>query len=426
MKAFLLIWFGQVVSLTGSSLTSFALGVWVYQLTGSATQFALISLFATLPGIFASPLAGVMADRWNRRWVMIISDSGAVCCTLMILLLLNADILNIWHIYIINSVRSVFNAFQFPAYTAAITQMIPKRHLGRASGMTEGGDAVSFLISPLMAGVLMGIIRLEGIIIIDFITFLFSMITLFIARIPDVHTTAAGEAGKGSLLYEALFAWNYIVTKPGLFAMLIYFAVINLLMGMVEVLATPLVLSFASPVVLGTILSVGGIGMVAGSLIMSAWGGPRRLIMGVIAFDFMTGFYTLTLGFHTYVPILAATLFLLMLGMPISNGCCKVIWQKKVESDLQGRVFALTRMVSWSSLPFAYILAGPLADYVFEPLMASDGFLAGSVGRIIGVGHGRGIGLLFIVMGLLTILTSVAAFLYPRLRLLEDELPDAG
>jgi len=425
MKAFLLIWFGQVVSLTGSGLTSFALGVWVYQQTGSATQFALISLFSTLPGIPVSPFAGVLADRWNRRWVMILSDSGAAFCTLILLLLLNADILNVWHIYIINSFRSIFNAFQFPAYTAAITQMIPKRHLGRASGMTEGGDAVSFLISPIMAGVLLGIIRLEGIILLDFITFIISLITLLSVNIPDINTTAAGEAGKGSMLYETLYGWNYIISKPGLFAMLIYFAVINLLMGMVEVLATPMILSFASPAALGVILSVGGIGMVTGSLIMSVWGGPKRLISGVTVFDFMTGFYTMTMGFHTYIPLLAVTLFLLMSGFPISNGCCKVIWQKKIESDIQGRIFALTRMISWSSLPFAYIIAGPLADHVFEPMMAQDGLLAGSIGKIIGVGQGRGIGLLFIFLGGFTMLASIAAFLYPRLRRLEDELPDA-
>ncbi len=424
MRIFILIWFGQLVSLIGSGITGFALGVWVYQRTGSVTQFALISLFTQLPGIVISPVAGALVDRWNRRWTMIISDSGAGVSTLAIALLLVSSRLEIWHIYLAAAVSSTFSAFQWPAYSAATTLLVPKQYLGRTSGMTQLGEAASRLISPWLGGVLLVTIQLQGVILLDFITFLFALLTLLSVRFPDVKTTAVGKAGKGSLLREAAYGWTYIATRPGLLGLVIFFTTCNLLIGVVSVLITPLGLSLASVTLLGTVLSIGGTGMVVGSLVMSIWGGPQRLIYGILCFQLLGGFCLLVAGLSTSVPLLAVTTFLFCFGWPIIYGCYQVIWQRKVAPDVQGRVFAVRRMIAFSSLPLAYLVAGPLADRVFEPLMTPNGPLAGSIGQLIGVGPGRGIGLLFIIMGTLTMLATVVAYQYPRLRLLEDELPD--
>ncbi len=425
MRVFILIWFGQLVSLIGSGLTGFALGIWVYQRTGSVTQFALISLCTTLPLILISPLAGTLVDRWNRRWLMILSDSAAGLSTLAIALLLVAGRLEVWHIYLAAAWGSTFSAFQWPAYAAATTLLVPKKHLGRASGMTQLGQAVAQLISPVLAGVLLVTIQLPGIILLDFSTFVCALVTLLLVRFPDAKTTAAPQSGKGSLLREAAYGWRYITARPGLFGLLIFFTASNFLLGFVVVLATPLVLSFASSVVLGTILSIGGMGMLVGSLVMSTWGGSQRRINIVFGFMLLSGLCIMAAGLRPSIPLFALATFLFFFGLPIINGSCQVIFQKKVAPDVQGRVFALNGAIAGASLPLAYVVAGPLADKVFEPLMASNGALAGSIGQLIGVGPGRGIGLLFIVMGALTILVTVVAYQYPRLRVVEDELPDA-
>ena len=425
MRVFFLIWFGQLVSLIGSGLTSFALGVWVYQRTGSVTQFALISLSTTLPLIAISPLAGALIDRWNRRWSMIISDSGAGLSSLAIALLLAVGHLEIWHIYLATAVSSSFSAFQWPAYTATTTLLVPKQHLSRASGITQLGGAAARLISPVLAGVLLVTIQLKGVILLDFATFLFALVTLLSVRFPKAKSTVTREAGKGSLLQETAYGWTYITARPGLLGLLIFFAASNFLLGVVQVLVTPLVLSFASPAVLGTVLSISGIGMLVGSLVMSTWGGPQRHMNTVFGFTLLLGLCILAAGLRPSAPLFALAAFLFFFSLPIINASSQVIFQQKVAPDVQGRVFALNGAIAGSAMPLAYVVAGPLADQVFEPLMATSGPLAGSIGQLIGVGPGRGIGLLFIVMGALTMLATIAAYQYRRLRLVEDELPDA-
>jgi len=424
MRTFFIVLFGQVISITGSDMTSFALGVWVYQRTGSATQFALISLFIVLPNILMSPLAGALVDRWNRRWAMILSDSSAAITTLAIALLVLADSLEIWHIYLAVAISSTFQAFHEPAASAAITQLVPKQHFGRASGMIQVGMGLAQIFSPMLGGILLVTIGLQGVILLDVATFICALVILLLVRFPDVKTTETGKAGRGTLLHEAVYGWRYLKDRPGLLGLLILFAVSNFMVGIVAVLFTPLVLSLSSAAVLGTILSVGGIGMLMGGLVMSIWGGPQRLIYGVLGFLLLGGVSILVVGFHTIVLLLAVSVFLFSFSTPFVGGCSQAIWLKKVAPDIQGRVFAMRQMIAGASLPLAFILAGPLADYVFEPLMAANGYLAGSIGQIIGTGPGRGIGLLFIVMGTLTILTIILAYQFPRLRLVEDDLPD--
>lgn len=425
MRVFLIVWFGQLISLIGSGLTNFALGVWVYQRTGSVTQFSLILLFAMLPSILVSPVAGAMVDRWNRRSCMILSDSGAAITTVAVALLLATGNLQLWHIYLAVGLDSIFKAFQLPAYTASTSLLVPKEQLPRAIGMVQSGQACARLVSPLLAGVLLGIIQLQGIILLDLATFLFAVTTLLLVRFPNAKTDAIPSAKKASLWREALEGATYIFVRPGLLALLIIFAVDNFVAGLVEVLLTPLVLSFTSVTVLGTIQSVGGAGMLLGSVIMSIRKGPQSMLPSIFAFDILAHLCILAFGFRTSFPLFALANFLLFFSLPFINGYSNTILLKKVTPDIQGRVFATINMICWSCIPLAYVVAGPLADRIFEPLMAADGLLAGSIGQILGVGPGRGIGLLFITMEIIAIIVTVAVYRYPRLRFVERELPDA-
>ena len=268
---FSIIWLGQLVSILGSSITGFALSIWVYQRTGSATQFGLIAFCGVLPSILFSPLAGALVDRWNHRWTMILSDFGAGLITLAIFLLLVTGRFEVWHIYVLSALSSTFSAFQWPAYTAAITLLVPKQHLGRAGGMVQMEQGIVQLVAPMLAGLLLEIIQLQGILLLDMAACLFALVTLLSVHFPRASATPAGKPDKGSLLHEIAYGWTYLTSRPRLLGLLMFFTVSNFLSGIVGVLFGPLVLSFASPSAYGTLLSIAGIGILIGSLVMSVW-----------------------------------------------------------------------------------------------------------------------------------------------------------
>jgi DHA3 family macrolide efflux protein-like MFS transporter len=425
MTTFVVVWAGQVVSALGSYLTGFALAVWVYQQTGSATLFALITLVTTLPGVLLSPFAGALADRWDRRWAMILADSGAGAATLALALLIWRGRLELWHIYVLMAIVSTFSTLSWPAFTAATTLLVPQRHLGRASGMTQMGDAAAQILSPLLAGAMVVTIGRQGVVLIDFATYLVAIAALLAVRMPRPPATPEGAADRGSLWREARSGWSFIRQRRGLLALLVLIAVTNVGTGMVQVLLSPMVLSFASPATLGRVLTAAGFGVLAGGLLMTVWGGPRRRVAGILGFLLLQGLILPVGGLRASALLIAAGAFVYMFALPVINGSSQALWQTKVAPDLQGRVFAVRRMVAWSTLPLAYLIAGPLADHVFEPLLAAGGPLAGGVGQVIGVGKGRGIALMLIVIGLAIVLVVAAASRFPRLLRLESELPDA-
>ena len=425
LRSFGLVWLGQLVSLIGSGLTRFAIGVWVYERTGSAAQFTLITLFAFLPGLLAAPFAGALIDRWDRRWVMFWSDLGPAAGTLALVLLVRAGALEVWHIYVAVALGSVFNTFQWPAYMASTTLLVPKRHLGRANGMMQFGQAAGEVVAPVLAGLLIAAVGMAGVILIDFGTFLFAAATLLLVRIPRPPASAAGRTGRGSLWSEAAYGWTFIRERPGLLGLLFYFAMINLVFSIATVLVTPLVLSFATRGVLATVLSASSAGLLAGSVIMTVTGGPRPRIHGVLAFGLLGGVALAFVGLRPSPLLIACALFVVMLGAPVINGSSQAIWQVKVPPDVQGRVFAVRRLIAQFTAPLGFLGAGVLADRVFEPLLAAGGPLAGSAGRVLGVGPGRGIGLIYVTIAVLPILISLWGYAQPRLRRVEEDLPDA-
>ncbi len=426
MRTFAIVWVGQFISTIGSGLTGFALGVWIYQETGSTTLFALNLLAYALPSLFLSPIAGALADRWDRRLLMMLSDTGAGLSTLMIAILAFTNHLEVWHIYLATAINSGCSAFQWPAYSAATTLLAPKDQLGRAAGMVQIGEAISQLLAPAIAGAMLVAIGLQGVIIVDFVTFLCAILTLSFVRFPKPTITAEGIAGRGSIWQEAGYGWRYISARPGLLGLLVIFALSNFLFGLMSPLLTPLILEIADAQVLGLLSSLMGAGMLVGTLVMSAWGGPKRRIHGVLAGMAVMGGFILLFGLRPWIPLMGLAGFGAMLMNPIVNASSQALWQSKVAVDVQGRVFAVRRMISWSVMPLAYVIAGPLADNLFNPLLVEGGVLAESlIGRIFGIGAGRGIGLMISVIGLLSIIVALSGYLYPRIRLVEDELPDA-
>lgn len=425
MRTYTAVWFGQMVSMIGTSLTDFGVGVWVYQKTGSATLFAMILLVGVLPGILISPLAGTLVDRWDRRRTMAMADAGAALSTLFMAILLITDRLEVWHILVAVSVAATCRAFQGPAWMASTSLLVPEEHLGRASGMMNFARSAAAIVGPLLGGILVATIGLEKVILIDFATFFIAVGILFVVRFPPTPRSEAAEAVKGSLLREAAFGWKYIGSQPALRAHLYFFAMVNMGLGFVWALFPPLVLGFAGPQSLGTVGSAMGFGLLAGSLMMTAWGGPKRKVLGILSYGVLLSVCLVMMGARPWIPLIAAGVFGITLGMPVLNGSFMKLWMPRIPNDVQGRTFAAMQVLVWSSEPVAYLAAGPLADKVFKPLLVDGGPLANSLGTVMGTGPSRGIGLLLASVGVLVLVATAFCSLLPAFRTAEEAVPIA-
>lgn len=425
METFTFIWSGQVVSLIGTSLTSFALSLWVYGQTDSVTQFSLPILSAAIPPILIGPIAGVYVDRWSRRWTMIISDFCAGLCTLLVAWLYLNGSLEVWHICLTNVLRASFSTFQGLAYSAATTLLVPKANLARASGMVFTGQAISDLAAPTFAVTLLAIIQLPGIIAIDFITLIFALGSLAIAKFPEISIETDEETEAESFMQKLTYGWHYFLRRPGLLGLVAFIALSNFLIGATQVLDVPLILSFSSTITLGIVVSCANAGMLVGSLVMAIWGSSKNQMTTIFISMFVIGLSIFFIGLRPSAILLTCANFSLLFMVPVINSVIQDIYQRKVAPEVQGRVFAFRKSMVIATLPLSYFAAGPMADRVFEPLMSQDTVVARSVGWAIGTGPGRGIGLMFVCMGALTILMTSVAYFFTRLRYLEEELPDA-
>jgi MFS transporter, DHA3 family, macrolide efflux protein len=427
-RSFLAIWAAQMISVLGSGLTSFALGVWIYQRTDSVLLLGINMFAFALPQVVLSPLAGALVDRWDRRAAMIVSDAGAGLAALTIALLYLAGRLAPWNVYACTAVMSAFVTLQWPAWSAATTLLVPKEHLGRASGMVQSVDAVATLAAPALAGVLYARVGLGTLVLADVASYGVAVLVMALfAHVPRAAKSveAAGHAAKG-LLQEMKTGWRFVAARPGLLGLLLFFTVDNFLSTMVNPLLQPMVLDGWSPREFGLVGSAMGLGMLAGTIAMSAWGGPRRRIFGLLGSGALGGLALSLVGLRPSLPLIAAGMCAYSALMPIMAGCSQAIWQVKVPPDLQGRVFSVRRAIAWSFAPAAFLVAGPLADRVFKPLLVEGGALAGTIGRVLGVGPGRGIGLQIALLGLLTAAVSIAAFFVRRIRRVELDLSDAA
>ena len=420
IRKFAVIWAGQMVSLIGSGMTGFAVGIWVYQNTGSITNFALIGICVVVPGIIVSPFAGALVDRFNRGRMMMLSDTAAGTGSLVLALLFFSGKLTLREIYVLISISSVAGAIRLPAYMALLSQLVPTKHVGRTSGMMQMGPAAARVLSPLLAAFLLSKINFQGVVAVDFITFVIAVTTLVAIHVP----TLPARGLKRSLMHDVLEGWRYMKQQPELFVLLVFFAAINVTYGVAQVLFTPIILSFADRIMLGKVMSIGALGFLAGSVVMSVWGGPARRVHAILGFAF---FYDLALifgGLKASVVVMSVAMFLMVFQIPIINGCSQAIWQTRTAREMQGRVFSVRMVIAWSSAPMASFLAGRLADRVFEPLFAAHGPISGTWLSFIGTGAGRGAAFLLILNGIIALAMTTGCYFSRRLWFLEQELPD--
>ncbi|GAB1821768.1 non-ribosomal peptide synthetase/MFS transporter [Herbidospora sp. RD11066] len=422
LRRFLVLAAGQLVSMTGSALTEFAIPLWIYLETGSLANFALFSVLALVPGLLAAPLAGAVVDRFNRRTVLLCADVAAGSTQLGLGILVWTGTIQIWHIYPLLVTLSIALTLQRVAYASAIPQLVPKRFLGHANGVVGMATGVAQLVVPLVAAGLLAVVGLGGILLIDVVSYAVAILILAIIRFPKTMAWKRRE----SVLKEMAEGFRYTWGHLGIRRMLLFFAVVNLFMSPLFLLVSPLVLSFAGMGDVGRVTFFGGLGVFLGGLAMTFWGGPRRLrLRGQLLATLALSCFALVIGVRENLVVIAIGVFGMFASLTVLNGIYNTIIQVKVPQRFHGRVFALNQLVAFSTLPIGYGLLAPYGTAVFEPLMADDGALASTIGVIIGTGDGRGIALMYVLFALVMAATVIVGTRMRRIWNFDLEVPDA-
>jgi DHA3 family macrolide efflux protein-like MFS transporter len=429
MQTFVIIWFGQAVSLLGTAMTRFALPIWAYQQTGKATTLALLGFFSFIVYVPLGPLAGVWADRWDRRRVMIVADSGAALVTVGLLALYAAGHLHIWHLYAGEVLSGMFEAFQTPAYSASMSVLVPRGQLGRANGLRSLSYETTNILAPVGAGLLLVTIGLGGIMLIDIVTCSAAVSSLFVIRIPRPAISSEGRAAAGSgWRQEMTFGVRYIRERPGLISLAVVHSLILLYASMTYYGLMPAMIlarTGGDELAVSSVQSMLGIGGIIGGIMLTVWGGPRRKIHGQLAFcaaSFLMGDLWFAMGRTPFAWTLAG--FAAAFWIPFIGSANTSIWQSKVPHDVQGKVLGAAFALQQATRPVGYLLAGPLADHFFEPGMVSGGALSGIFGGLTGTGPGAGIAVMFLFTAVMGTVTCLGGYLVPALRNVETDLPD--
>jgi len=317
-------------------------------------------------------------------------------------------------------------AFQWPAYSAAISTMIPKERLGRANGMMSLIEAGPGVVGPLLAGVLLPLIKLTGILLFDVVTFLFAIFALMIVHIPQPERTRAGAQASGGMLKEAAFGFKYIFDRPSLLGLQLIFFAGNLFAGIGFAVLAPMILSRSgnNSLMFGSVQSAGAIASVVGGVIMSAWGGFKRRVHGVLIGWIVGGIGSAIVGFAGGLPIWIAGMVLGSILIPLGNGSNQAIWQAKVAPDLQGRVFSARMLIAWITNPISPIIGGTLADFVLEPAARAGTGLPATFSWLVGTGPGSGMGLLIVICGIICAVIGLLGYFVPIIYNAETILPD--
>ena len=423
MREFTILWLGQIASMLGSAMTWFAFTIWAWEKTGQATALAFISFFTFLPALLFTPIAGVLVDRWNRKWVMVLSDMATALGTLAALILFLGNGLEIWHVYVIGAVIGFFTAFQYPAYNAAVTTMLPKEQYTRAVGMLGLIPAISTVFGPMLGAILLNRYGMAFIMIIDLITFLAAFGTLLWVHIPQPKISAVGMQSRGNLWQETRFGFDYIRKHAGLFSLVKMFMAVNFFIAIGATLMAPMVLSKSanSEVALATVQTVGALGGIIGGVLLSVWGGPKRRIHGILIGGAGACILGVTwLGLSTQLLFLAIGSFFFAFFEPFIEGINLSIWQSKVEADVQGRVLSARHLMAQIPYLLGVLASGLLAEKIMTPLLQKNV----SIERWFGSGNGAGISFLLILAGISGAIIFLLGYVFRNIREIDLLIPD--
>lgn len=415
-KGFAIMSIGQIISMVGSSMTQFGLSIWIWQKTGNATPFSIIATLFFLPGLIFSPFAGALIDRWPRKRSLIIPDVAAGIVTIVMLILLSMNKLELWFIYLSALVQGIFGAFQWPAYSVTISVMLKKEDYGRANGLFQMTEYAPLVLAPLIAGFLLGIIGLKGIMTIDIVTFILAVTAVLWVIIPE--NVAAGKKSEVSLFRDAAFGFKYIFKRKPLLLLLTVFLITNFLGGFVNTLFAPMILSKVNnnSVLYGIVQTSFGVGGILGGLLMTVWGGTKRKIKSLLFGILVGGVGMAMVGFTRNVIMLCIAAIIITISNVIANSSSQAIWQSKVKPELQGRVFSARRVIAQLVGAIPMIASGPIVDHVLGPYVDYKIVL----NALFGIEKAGAMSMLAALSGILTVIMILIFYSVPMLMHVED------
>lgn len=405
MKKFLMLWSGELISSIGSGMTAFALSVYVYQTTGSATYVSLITLLAYLPTMLLSPLGGVLADRYDRRLLMIIGDLFSGLGLAYVLWNIQAGSDSMLPIFVGVTFNAVFVALLEPSFRATITELLTEEEYARASGMVQIAGNAKFLISPALAGILLAVADIRLILLFDIGTFLITVTTVAIVR-KSVGKTVKTE--KQSIVKEMRFGFAEINKNKSIRTLVILMSFVCFFVGILQTLTSPMVLAVSNAETVGIMESLCAVGMLLGSVFIGILGIKKNYSTVLCVAGIFSGIFIALTGVNKSIFVTGAGVFLFFLALPFMNTSADVLIRKNIPNEIQGRVWGIISLLSQTGTVLAYASSGVLADYVFEPMFSNSGVLADSIGALIGTGTGRGIGFMLVLSGICIIPAAFA------------------
>jgi MFS family permease len=414
----------QTISMIGSRLTGLAMGFLIFAQTGQATPLALVGFFGLLPNIFGAAISGVLADRWDRRKVMMVADAGAALGTVLLLVLVATDRFEIWHLYVVSLMQSFFGVFQGPAFQASVTMLVPDAQRDRANTVMQLTGPAAGIVAPVIAGLTYATIGVIGTIMLDLLSFGVAIAAIIMVRIPKPTETAEGRAMAGrGLLRNALAGFGYLWARKPLLGLVGLFGLVNACIGgLMSIMMPYLILRTGSETSAGLIVSLGSLGMFAGGILFGVWGGTRPRIHTIMPALILSGVMVTLLGMAQGMVALIAFKLLTMLPLPAINSSAMSILQAKTAPDVQGRVFAAIEMIAMGLMPISFLVYAPLADMVLEPMVGTAAWSA--FAPLLGDGRGAGMGLLFVIAGTVMTILCALAYLSASIRHMERDLPD--
>jgi len=423
LRDFLVLWSSQFVSTLGTAMTNFALIIWVYGQKGTASSITLLSVCSLLPSILFSFVAGTIADRWDKKRTMLVTDAFAALGTITVLVLYFASALQIWHLYIINFILSFMNAFQGPASYVATSLLVPKEQYVRVSGLQAFSGSIVTILASALGSMVLAFGGLKTVLIIDLITFsiAFSILLLFI-KIPAIKRNA--EEVKESFLKSCMAGIRFLKEHAALLRIILFFAFINFIAKMGGYGMMPmLILSRTGndQVALGMVEAAVGIGTLIGSILVTLMK-PAKSRVGIIFFacgiSFLLGDVGQSLT-HT-LPLWIVAAFASNVPMAFLNANMTAVMRTNVPIEMQGRVFSARDTIQYSTIPVGLFSGGVLADYVFEPFMTDTSPMQNVLSVFFGTGKGAGIAIIFFVVGIIGFVTSFLSLKNPLYKMLDE------
>lgn len=414
---FMLLWSGDFISAIGSGLTSFGLGVYIFEQTGQAFYMALVTLLGFLPSLVLGVPAGVLADRYDRRLLMVIGDSFSAIGLVFILVCLMRGEAQVWQICIGVAVSSVFTSLLEPAYKATITDLLTPEQYSKASGFVQVAGSAKYLISPVLAGFLLKVSDIRLLLVLDICTFFVTVVSTMVVRKGLCSKNVQKAA---SFRTEAKEGFRAIADKKGIMVLVVMGSLITFSLGMVQILVSPMILSFTGSAELGTLMTVTALGMLVSSMLLGGITVKRGYVRLLTASLFGAGVFMAGFGLRQNIWMIGITGFLFFAMLPFANAGLDYLIRTNIPNHVQGRAWGMIGLISQMGYVAAYAVSGLLADYIFTPLLLPGGALSRTAGKIFGTGAGRGIGLLITLAGLLLCLTALVLSGMKSIRGLEN------